>query len=336
MKRTRGILLLLAAAAGLAGPAAGQAGTQGGFVDQVLVNELLIEAIVVGLDGMPVPDLGREDFLVRTGERKLALHDAVYYSFTEPPPAAEPGAEPRPVESRKFILFFDVPRTALQATAFAQARRTVRAWIENDLLAADLVAVASRDTALELNLDFTRDRAAVAGWLVPGGTQGGPVAEAPDVPSLRTHLERTAAGRPDATLAGALLRLAEAGSHLPGRKNVILFSAGGEGAGDLEAARLALNSSNTAVYGFHLIGSRDWARTFERLCTGTMGAFFERFDTSRGQLQRVERELRGYYLLSLTPDPDHPLLLSEYRHLKVGARKAQLRVRALPSQRPLG
>jgi VWFA-related protein len=331
-----GPLLLLAAAA-VARGAAAQPGEPARFSDEVVVDELLIEAIVVGLDGLPVPDLGREDFVVRTDSRELALHDAVYYSFTEPPPPdAVPGADYRDFESRKFILVFDVPHSPFHTAAGLQARRAVRTWVEGELLADDFVAVVRRDAGLELVRDFTRDRAAVAEALDQFAPPGALALEATGAVALRAHLERTRVGADETSLAAALVRLAEAGSHLPGRKNLLLFSAGPEDPGDLESARLALNTSNTAVYGFDLGGAKTWNQVLRRLCSGTAGVFFERFDTGRGQLRSVEKELRGYYLISLTPDPEHPLLPSEYRHLRVEARKRQLRVRALPSQRPLG
>jgi VWFA-related protein len=126
-------------------------------------------------NGNPVPGLNREDFtLLEDNKPQQVLSfdqentDAVLSTAaTEAPllrPAqaqnsgGSPSLETRPLKDRRLIiLFFDL--SSMQPDEIDQATTAAQNYVDKQMVAADLVAVVSLGSTLNVNQDFTSDRA---------------------------------------------------------------------------------------------------------------------------------------------------------------------------------
>jgi VWFA-related protein len=145
-----------------------------------------------------------------------------------PAASAELSLRPGATAEHYFILLFDYPAGGQRQ--IEEVRDAVEGWIGSRLLPGDAVAVASYyGCALEVQQDFTRDRAALSAAIadaVRGRTHEGLPAE-DDAASLAARLPRgEELSRRTANFYGLLQTLADASRGIAGRKNLFVFSKG--------------------------------------------------------------------------------------------------------------
>jgi VWFA-related protein len=304
MRRTR--IRLLAVAAVLAGaavttlavPEAQQA--QPPRVFRSGRDVISVDVIVRDKSGAIVRGLTAEDFEVREDGRHQEI---VSFSFeeitTKPAPArqsaellagvedrmaaeagraataaparAEPAASaPAPMTSamlagrRLIALVFDV--SSMQPEDVQRAVDSAQKYVEEKMSAADLVAVATVGSTLNVLTDFTADRTKVAAALGTLAFTDGTATEAPAASTVETD-ETAAEATDDAASAEAaeldmfnndvrlraLKTLAEALSPIEQKKAILYFSAGMQRSGqdnqvELRSAINAAVRANVAIY----------------------------------------------------------------------------------------
>jgi VWFA-related protein len=187
------------------------------------------------------------------------------------PPAAkaEPEAAPGPMTSDMFAgrrlitLVFDT--SSMQPEDVQRAVDSARKYVDETMSAADLVAVATIGSALNVLTDFTADRAKVATVLGTLAFTDGTATEAPAASTVAT--DEAAAAADDTTTADtaeldmfnndirlrALKTLAEAMSPIEQKKAILYFSAGMQRSGqdnqvELRSAINAAVRANVAIY----------------------------------------------------------------------------------------
>lgn len=353
------LALALASGAGAQPPA--QERPAGAFASEVEVTEVLLDALVTDRDGNAILGLGPGDFRVTEDGHPVTIADLTFYSnrrYLDAAGAARLGIDPASVPDRRyFILFFDDQRaSSLQVGGLLdrqmRAGLDARAWLERGLEPGDLVAVASFDYKLKLHADFTADRAQLSAAIdaaVRGadGRQDWPSrrGESADLPALAAALPAGKALR-DATprIYDALRVLADAAAAIPGRKNLLLYSAG---FGDLDRlgsqefgrytrdqrfyppmAR-ALNGANVAVYGVDLtpLGVRnELQNSLNDLAVDTGARLFFNLLSFTRPLEDVARETNGYYLLAYRSE--RPAGASGFQKVEVAAVNPEFRITA--------
>lgn len=251
-------------------------------------NLISIDVIVRDKDGAIVRDLTAADFEVREDGKP---QDVLTYSFQEivtapraleapadllsgvgarlteaRPPAAEAPAAPlaaRDLAGRRLlILLFDV--SSMQPDDVQRAVDAGRDYVKNRMSDADLVAVATIGTALNVLTDFTSERETVDRALATLAFTDGTATSAPSASTTETD---EAAAAADATAADstefdlfnndlrlrAMKALAEALTPIEQKKAILYFSAGMQRSGEdnqveLRAAMNAAVRANLAIY----------------------------------------------------------------------------------------
>ncbi len=333
--------------------APGQGGEEPRFEEEIVVTEVLLDALVTDRAGNIVLGLEPADFVVEEGGEPVELTGATFYShrqFLESTEMAERlgvdrGSIP---QDRYFILFFDDPRlySSRLLAKQLQAGRDAREWIESSMLANDHVAVASYLRRLRVYQDFTHDRAKVLAAIELAARGADPGTEWPsrrpeaEGPSLLAGLPTGKALRKrTARIYDGLRLLADAARPIPGRKNLILFSTGFGLIDELDLYQpdsryyppmtRALNAANVAVYAVDMIPAgveRPLSLSLARLAADTNGRYFNIFTSFLTPLREVGSESDGYYLLSYRSE--RPLGASGYQQVRVSTRNPEFRVRA--------
>jgi VWFA-related protein len=353
-------LPLALAALALALPAAAQTpeeppATETPFAGEIEVSEALVDVLVTDRDGNVILGLGPGDFRVVEDGRPLEVTGATFYSnrrFLDAAGAAKLGIDPAAVPDRRlYLLLFDdqsrhdASDPTLLLARQLRAGRDVAAWLRKELEPGDLVAVASFDSRLRLQQDFTSDRAALERAVDRAVRSADEPRDWPsraaapdDLPSLAVALPKGDALR-DATprLESALATLADALAPIPGRKNLLLFTSGFGPltlAGAPERRRFepmleALNAANAAVYAADLLPpgtEHPWASTISELAGETGGRPFFELTDFRLPLERVAATTNGYYLVSFRSP--HPAGTAGYRAIEVTVANPEFRVTA--------
>ena len=203
--------------------------------------------------------------------------------------------------------------------------RFYNAWVREELLPNDWVAVVSYDSQLKVWQDFTKDKAEIEAALarvLKGGRD----------PARRgRHASQTRpTGRPcwpilplgkqlrksSRSIYDGLRLMADATSDIQGRKNLVFLSWGfGETTaygGYYPDPRYypsmiqSLNDENVAVYSIDLVSTSRQGTLLDRginnslslLSDDTGGRYYYFFDTFAAPLNEVNEENNGYYLLS--------------------------------------
>jgi VWFA-related protein len=319
------------------------------------VEEVLLDVLVTDRKDNAVIGLTAGDFVVEEDGEPVELTGATFYSSSEllgdPAELEERGADidvlPR---DRYFILLLEDQRknsvgSIDLVSQQLRAARDARRWIAGTLAPADWVAVLSYDFKLKLHADFTRDRAELDAALdaAVSGRDGGNWPSrregAEDRPSLAQYMPSGDDLRDETTrMYGALEVIAESSGHLPGRKNLLLFTIG---LGDTDRFGLyqreqrywpsmvrALNDANVAVYTLDLT-PRDVRHSLEGslndLAEETGGRYFYNFATYRAPLDQIAQENGGYYLLSYRSE--HPAGKDGFQKVRVRVADPGLQVR---------
>jgi VWFA-related protein len=247
---------LLAGAAPLAGPqATGKPAAQEPPRFKSSVELVIVNLVVRDRQGRVVRGLTRDDFTIVEDGRPQAIQTFDSEQLdTAPAPAAEP-AVPQPIlanpsrpalpstpslapsaelhDRRLLVFFFDL--SSMQPEEIERSVGSAREYVEKRLSPADMVAVVSLATSLQVEQDFTADRdqlLKVLGGFGGAGGQGFEEGVTGDASSLP---DAGAAFTPDETEFNifntdrrleALQSLADALSGIQQKKSVIYFSSG--------------------------------------------------------------------------------------------------------------
>lgn len=255
-------------------------------------NLISIDVIVRDKSGVVVKDLTAEDFEIREDGKP---QEVLTYSFQEiaaapraldaqellsgveermtqtrpgAAPAASSDAPVAPLTSRDLagrrllILLFDT--SSMQPDDVQRAVDAGREYVKNRMSDADLVAVATIGTSLNVLTDFTSERTRLDTALATLAFTDGTATSAPEASTVQTDEDAAAA---DTTAAGstefdlfnndlrlrAMKALAEALTPIEQKKAILYFSAGMPRSGEdnqieLRAAMNAAVRANLAIY----------------------------------------------------------------------------------------
>jgi VWFA-related protein len=191
------------------------------------------------------------------------------------PAAAAPPAEaaPRPMTSeelagrRLIVLLFDI--SSMQPEDVQRAVDAATRYVNEKMSPADLVAVATVSSMLDVLTDFTADHAKVAGALAALGYKEGTATPPPSADTVATD-EQTAAAD-DTTVEAteldmfnndvrlrALKALAETLAPIEQKKSILYFSAGMERSGEDNQVELrsAINAAVRAHVSIYPVDTR--------------------------------------------------------------------------------
>jgi VWFA-related protein len=327
------------------------------FGEKVEVREVLVDALVTDQAGNVIVGLGPSDFSVKENGHEVSLTGITFYSnrrlLEGTEAAVKKGIHIEQVpENRYFVLFFDDQRHEVAEipnilTQQLEAGRRAKAFVADQLLRNDWVAVASYNNKLVIYQDFTNDRALLSS-AIDEATQGKekegnwPSRQAPagEGPSLLARLPQgDDLGAKSRTIYAAFERLAEATTPIVGRKNIIFY---GRGFGDVrEFAQYrpdpryydpmmhALNSANVAVYTLDLMPPgthHTLSNAMNQLAQDTGGQYFWEIVNFSTPLVQITRANNGYYLLSYRSE--HPAGKSGYQEVQVKTTNPEFKVTA--------
>jgi len=117
---------------------------------EVVVTLKLVQVFIVDKKGNPVPDLGKEDFIIRDNGRVQVISEFERHSLNLPSPAPEsppvsleptPLQPPRDLMPRKFIILFDFSYNNPQG--ILKAKEAALRFIDTQLQPGDEVGVLS-------------------------------------------------------------------------------------------------------------------------------------------------------------------------------------------------
>jgi len=257
---------------------------------------VLVNVVVRDKNGAVVRGLTRDDFTIAEDDRPQTVTsfdfeelDAPSPAGHVPAPAAQAGAVLAPLRAgagvgakpaaerseaakvdmhgrRLIVLFFDL--SSMQPEDVQRAVKAAHDYVDQKLSPADLIAVASFSTALNVDQDFTADRALLAQAIdAYGGTGGqgfdtGTTGDAEDTP------DNGASFTPDDTefnifttdrRLDALQSLADQLSGIEQKKSVIYFSSGMDQQGQDNQVQLRrtvdrANRANVSIYAADMRG----------------------------------------------------------------------------------
>lgn len=182
---------------------------------------------------------------------------------TTSPPVAEPITREDLAGRRLIVLLFDL--SSMQAEELVRAGRAAVEYVDKQMAAADLVAIATIDTTLKVVSDFTGDREQVKAALGQFVAVDAVGFETPAAETAAT--DETAAATGEATTSDsaeydlfnndarlrALRTLADALAPVEQKKSILYFSggmtrSGGDNQVELRAATTAAVRANVALY----------------------------------------------------------------------------------------
>ena len=146
---------------------AAQEAEEATFEDEMVVSEVLLDALVTDSDDRVILGLNKDDFTVLENGRPVETLGVSFYSSQErvaSDRAEIPGFDLSDIpEDRQFIIFVqDAKRASSRLNNLylrqQRAGRDLVKWVNGALQPADVVAVVSYDHKLKVHQDFTRDR----------------------------------------------------------------------------------------------------------------------------------------------------------------------------------
>jgi VWFA-related protein len=325
------------------------------FRERVDVREVLLDVLVTDANGNVIIGLGPDDFVVKENGNPVDLTGVTFYSNRRLVESSEAltkrgiRADQVP-EDRFFILFFDDQKdTAQDAPELLRqqldAGKRAKGWVEGELLPNDWVAVASYDTKLKVQQDFTRDKRALINAIDDAMKGKDPEGNYPsritaEGPSLLRNLPRGKELRKKtATIYEALQQLGEASGYIRARKNLMLFTYGLPGRVDsfgqyipdrryFEPTVQSLNDNNVAAYMIDLTPAgteHTLSDSLNRMADDTGGRYFFNFVNFSTPLDQIAKENSGYYLLSYINE--RPEGSKGYQKVEVTVKNPEFRVR---------
>ncbi|RMH22524.1 MAG: VWA domain-containing protein [Acidobacteria bacterium] len=325
----------------LVAPAGAQEGGEERFGGEITVTEVLLDVVVTGRDGEPVPGLTADDFLVLEDGVAVEITGLTFNSYRRyrdgdrPAAVYEPGIDALAVpQPRYFVLFFhDLMRpdyVTLGLTAQQSiATQICRDWLRRDLAPGDYVAVASFDSRLKIQQDFTRDLVALDQALRDVMMRRDPERRRPRARQAKAPaaiLDALPAGRElrDRTpsVGAALILLAGALGRIDSRKSLLYH---GVGIGLGPAVADALARGNVDVYALDVtpLHAEHLQQVSLRTLARDTDGFFYR-GVFPNALRDVQRRASDYYQISYRRDPQAPPAVGE---IEVQVRDPRLEVR---------
>jgi len=264
----------------------GQTNLPRSYLLRTQTNIVLVDARVTDKSGRPVEGLTKDNFRVLEDGKpqtitSLSMEDVdrlATASNENGPPAVidlsklPPNVAPAQViqNHRLLVLFFDM--TSMQVDDVMRALKAATDFVHSRMTRADLVAIVTYTSALNVNQDFTNDRDALdkvlramrlgeSSSLAESGTTGDAATTNASGEEV-VNQDVSAAFTPDETefnifntdqKLAAIESLAQMLEGVPGRKSVIHFSSGVQKTGvdndtQLRATTDAANRANVSLY----------------------------------------------------------------------------------------
>jgi VWFA-related protein len=214
---------------------------------------VLVDAVVTDKKGNYIRDLQQQDFKVYEDNKEQAITS---FSFGSDPGVQEKG------QKRYLVLFFD--NSSMDKADQIQARKAAATFIEKTAGSDRMMAIAEFGGSLMIKQNFTANaeqlKAAVSGVQTPyletnpdNASQSAMVASTSPL-----SLNNAAADLGARSMLLAIRSLAKGLRGVPGRKMLVLFSAGfpldAERLSELTATIDACNKANIAVYSLDVRG----------------------------------------------------------------------------------
>jgi VWFA-related protein len=220
-----------------------QAPADSGVVLRTETKLVVVDAVVTGKKGEYVRDLKQKDFKVYEDGKEQNLK-----SFTF---EADPGS-PAGSQNRYLVLFFDA--TSMNPADQIQARQAAGKFVDANAGPNRLIAVVNFTGGLQIAQNFTSNTERLKGVL--SGVKFASVSttdtDSAASPQLSGALNSAAASFAAQDLLLSINRLAKALSVVPGRKTLVLLTAGfkmtSEVLSEVTATVDACNKANVAIY----------------------------------------------------------------------------------------
>jgi VWFA-related protein len=216
---------------------------------------VLVDAVVTDKKGNYIRDLQQQEFKVYEDNKEQAI---ISFSFGSEPGVQEKG------QKRYMVLFFD--NSSMDKADQIQARKAAATFIEKTAGADRMMAIAEFGGSLMIRQNFTANaeqlKAAVSGVQTPyletnpdTSSQSAMMASTGTVPFSLNNAASDLGAR---SMLLAIRSLAKGLRGVPGRKMLVLFSAGfpldAERMSELTATIDACNKANIAVYSLDVRG----------------------------------------------------------------------------------
>jgi VWFA-related protein len=272
---------------------------------------VLVDAVVTDKKGNYVHDLTQGDFKVYEDNKEQAITS---FSF-----GSDGTAQSANTQKRYLILFFD--NSSMDKPDQIQARRAASKFIEKNAGADRMMAIAEFGGSLRIKQNFTANAellaAAVSGVQTPyletnnqSGTQSALVAS--NNPSLPIGLGNAEADLGARSMLLSIRSLAKNLRSIPGRKMLILFSAGfpldAERTSELTATIDTCNKANVAIYSLDVRGlvatAPGGSARRQEPTTERNAQYAEARAGSQSSRPRIV--LARYTLASAEPEPQKP------------------------------
>lgn len=319
------------------------------FGERVDVNVVLIDAVVTDSRGNQILGLTEEDFVVTENGVPQTIDSIDYFTtrrLLDTPEENAPFQVERVHEERYLIFFFDKPIGGELFERLVQARRAAAEFIDRDMGANDLVAIAGHDVRLKVYSDFTADKKQLKKALDEAARFGRGLSRSNSPegkPSILRNLSKSEMMDRTGTVYEALEALADAVRPIRARKNLVLFSPGIHEPGEevrggvlLNTSRYydpmveALNAANVTVYAANLIANPPadpiFHQTLERLTADTNGEYYRYAISFRPVVKEVEKASGGYYLI--TYRTQKPKGKEGFQKVDVTVKNPEFRVKA--------
>jgi VWFA-related protein len=237
-----------------------------------IVRDLKVTDFEVREDGRPQEILGLS-FQEISDTGMIAVPTAellagVEQRMVDPAAAAEPMSAADVAGRRLIVLLFDT--SSMQPEDVQRAIDSANTFVSEQMSPADLIAVATVSTTLDVLTDFTGDRAKVAASLARLGYTEGTATPPPDASTAATDEEIAAATEATAAETSemdlfnndvrlrAIRTLADALAPLEQKKAIIYFSAGMQRSGQDNQIELrtAINSAVRAHVSIYPVDTR--------------------------------------------------------------------------------
>jgi VWFA-related protein len=201
---------------------------------------VLVDTVVTDKKGAYIHDLVLKDFRVWEDNKEQAIKS---FSFEADP------ASPSSSQKRYLVLFFD--NSTMNPGDQIRARQAAARFIDNNAGPNRLMAVVNFGGAVQIAQNFTADADRLK--QVVSGVKSSAVSPNAEVASIgMPRLGRGAADYGARSVVLALRSLAKNLADIPGRKTLILFTAGfplnSEIRSEVTAAIDACNKANVAIY----------------------------------------------------------------------------------------
>lgn len=312
---------------------------------------VIVDATVRDRAGRPMPCLDASQFevLEEGVPQQISSFEAVDVPDCEPPAeAGAPGvARPQPLAR---VLSTPPLVTALVFEELGEHARVAawqaaRAFVEEGRRPGEFVGVFVVERAVLTMVPYTRDtEALLAGLRRAAMRPGCPIYLEPDVASAATP-SGCSNGLPGNLRTGATLKglqtVAGTLAHMPGRKNIVLFSEGfrlSTQDNTVDIFRHLTSYSNQSAVTFHTIDAagprmgrikgldQDPTAYLERVALDTGGQHVRATNDITGAVRRLTADMRDYY--RLTYSPTNTALDGRFRAITVRVRDPEAVVTA--------